>query len=131
MSDPMSAFIPIEDGWTEAGYIAESPRMHPAVRFQFRPVLVSERSAIAREYDRRPHEVAKVNAEHLARKLASWNLPLPTTADNILRLRPRLFDRLLAVVFGNESSDLDPDASPTAPLAQPFDEARQRREEKN
>jgi len=115
----MTGYIP--DGYTESGYIAGVPRLFLAVRFEFRPMLVEEKQQAAK--DGEGGNVRKTMAEWLARKITRWDLQdadgqtLPIDAKTILRLRPKLFDRLFDVVAGNEASDLDPD---TGEQAKPF-----------
>lgn len=104
----------IPEGYTEEGYIREVPGLHGSVRFTFRPMLVVERAALFGQrmlslsdelQDRRCADV-------LCGLLVSWSLtdtegrPLAVTAENILRLKPALFQRMLAIVAGVEPSDL-------------------------
>lgn len=114
----------IDDGWTESGYIAEAPGLHPACRFEYRPMLRSEIYRCAREAEKATDDYLPVLAKWLAKKLVAWDLcgkdgrPAATTPDVLLRLRPRLLDRLVDVVWGREPSDPDPDGKAPAKFDQ-------------
>lgn len=116
----------IADGYTERGYVAEHLNMHQAVRFDFRPMLISERMAFGRETEKlRGIETRTVMARWLVRKLKSWDLRdgkgelVPIKEDTLLRLKAKLFERLFSVVSVEEASDFDPDR---AEQAKTFDE---------
>lgn len=105
----------IDDGWTERGYVAEAQGLHPACRFEYRPLLRQEAYQISREIDRAgADQYLPILARHLAAKLVSWDLTTrhgdkaPINEQTILRLRPRLFERLVEIVWGREPSDVDP-----------------------
>jgi hypothetical protein len=107
----------IGDGYTEQGYIAEVPRLHPAMRFKFRPFLQEDRSRLLNENDKLKAIQATANtAVKLADKLIEWDLKdaagEPVTKDDksIRRLKPALYMRLLGIVMGLDASDEDPDA---------------------
>lgn len=102
------------DGMTQHGYIAAAPGLYPAVRFQYRPLLVSERTSWVNEMNRRSDR-HQATAEMMARKLVTWDVKNgkgetldPKDAAQILRLKPRLYDRVLAIVSGDEPGDPDP-----------------------
>lgn len=115
-----------EDGQTQHGYIAAAPGLYPAVRFQYRPLLISDRRALWTEQERRGDQDTPV-MEALVKKVVSWdvkdgkgvtlNAKDPATYQ---RLKPKLFDRLFMIVLGNQASDPDPQA-PDEPKK--FDEA--------
>jgi len=119
----MSQFLcVIDDGVTCKGYIAAVPRLHGEVRFEYRPVLVSERSAWIAEMERTPNR-HKATAALLARKVVSWDVKdakgelLPCNKpDSHLRLVTRVFDRLLGIVTGQEPSDPDPQGEVSDPF---------------
>lgn len=106
----------IPDGYTETGYIAEVPRIHGEVRFTFRPMLNEERAIV---YGRRakelsPRELEQQFAAEIVARVNEWSLvqddgsPLAITRENVLRLKPMLFQRLFQIVAGSDASDVDP-----------------------
>lgn len=107
----------IGDGYTQNAYIAPAPRHHPALRFRFRPLMVEERSRLLSENSKLPAKDATRNtARVVAARLESWDATdkkgdsIAVSADSLLRLRPALYDRLLAIVYGIDGSDEDPEA---------------------
>jgi len=124
----MQSFLAfVDDGFDESAYIAESPGLHPAVRFTYRPLIASERSAWFRDMDRKPDDRAQITADMLARKVQSWDLKDRSGAvakiepAQLLKLRPRLWDRMLAIVSGQDASDFDPQ---TGKASQLFDQEK-------
>ena len=108
----------IPDGYDEPGYIAEQAGLHSAVRFVYRPMLAEERDTLARaSAGKQPAEYYKVMAAAMASRIVSWDVvgvkdeALPVAASSIRTLRPRLFDRLYAIICGDSPSDVDPKAS--------------------
>ena len=112
----MKAYI--EPAYTEPAYIAETPRLHPALRFTFRPMLQEEWNALvsarAPASDReRERQVNKAIAE----RITAWDItthtgePWPITADNLRKLRPALYNRVLAIVTGTGAGDEDPEST--------------------
>lgn len=104
----------IPDGYTEEGYIREVPGLHGPVRFTFRPMLVVQRAGLFGQRTLSlPDELQDRRcADVLCAQLVSWSVtdsegrPLAVTAENILRLKPALFQRILAIVSGVEPSDI-------------------------
>lgn len=121
IQQPLLDYIPDDDGYTLPAYIAPLQMLHNAVRFTYRPVDILER-AIFVEVNRKGSEklVNEKFAEAMAKKLTEWDiqqrtkdgtlLPLPITKNNILRLKPALWVRMLNIVlWGVDGGDLDPD----------------------
>lgn len=110
-------YIPEDDGWTKAGYLAELPNVHDALRFTYRPTLIQERSKIiAALHGKKSHLQDAELAKALAYYIKSWSVvdlndkPAPVTAKFIERLNYQVFDRLLAIViYGSGASDTDPE----------------------
>ena len=104
----------IPEGYTEEGYVREAPGLHGPVRFTFTPMLITERAALfSQRMLALPEELQDRRcADVLCGKLVSWSVadtqgqPLPLTPENVLRLKPALFQRLLAIVSGMEPSDV-------------------------
>ena len=140
----------IEDGYTESGYIAAVPQLHPALRFRFRPLLTEERTAFLKSIANTDRSQQDKKATALVKdRLQEWDLcgrdgaVVPLTADVIKRLKPRLFERLFGIVLGSDAPDEDPEANQedrdqlsadkeTAQQAgQPFQQIREARDQKN
>jgi hypothetical protein len=105
----------LADGYTQSGYIQPVERLHHALRFRYRPVLSSQRSALietaerlsAAQFDRQAREL-------LAERLMEWDLADPygnsvaIAREAIDRLQPELFLKLYRIVLGYSPSDVDP-----------------------
>lgn len=110
----LSAYI--HDGYTVAGYIQEVPRLYPAVRFVFRPVLSQNRAVVFREIQRAndPRKEETIAAEIIKAQIQSWDIldengeTLPIETSKILRLQPRLSNRMFRMIVGDEATDEDP-----------------------
>ena len=112
-----------EDGYTEDGYIAEEPRLHPALRFRYRPMLSAERAQAMKEMDRaikspNAKQSEIVSARLMASRIEEWDLQnsqgevVPVTEEMLLKVKPHLSNRLYAiVVLGTSAPDEDPDSS--------------------
>lgn len=113
----LSAYI--HDGYTVAGYIQEVPRLYPAVRFTFRPVLSQNRAVVFQEIqlttDARKGET--IAAELVKSQILSWDIvdhegnAVEITTTNALRIQPLLFNRLFKVIIGDRAPDEDPNVS--------------------
>lgn len=140
------------DGYTEQGYIAARPGLHPAVRFRYRPSTQEEWAALQTEIaGAKKGQGVALNARYIARKLVAWDLKddkgdlVPRSATQVARLKPALFEVLYGIVIGMIPSDRDPDEQKTqeqgeqstAELLAAFDaeqsvaEVRQANDEKN
>lgn len=105
----------IPDGYTEEGYIAEVPGLHPALRFAYRPMLNLERDVLqnlaAKES---PQRINQAFTDAAVSRLQSWGAtdqqgdPLAINAKNFSRLRPALFNRVYNIIAGYQPSDPDP-----------------------
>ena len=108
----------IADGYTLTAYLAEVPRLYPALRFTYRAVLAQNRAVIFREMDKAaetdPRKAESISAAAMVAQLVSWDLvdqkgeAVPISASNILRLQPTLGVRLFRVLMGREAPDEDP-----------------------
>lgn len=118
-SEPVTPLLPqvldyIPDGYIEEGYIRGVAGLHGSVRFTFRPMRVVEQATLfGQRMLSLPEELQDRRcADVLCSHLISWSVadangrPLELTAENILRLKPALFQRLLAIVSGIEPSDI-------------------------
>lgn len=111
-----------EDGYTEDGYIAEVPRLHPAVRFRYRPMTSGERAQAMREMEKAVKSPnAKmgeiVSARLMSERISEWDLKnaageiVPITAENMLKVKPHLSNKLYAItITAVVGSDEDPES---------------------
>ena len=109
-----SAFI--EDGYTEERYIKAVDRMHPEVRFKFRPILPEDRAAfiedVATGSKQDPKKGERLVGQALADHLVEWSLDLPPEPANIMLLKPSLMNRLsMIVLYARDPGDDDPTAT--------------------
>ena len=112
----------IEDGYEEVGYIAEQPRLHPALRFRFRPMTSGERTAAMREMERalkspNPKMSEIVSARMMAERIIEWDLKngdgeiVPITEAVMLKVKPALSNKLYSItITAVVGSDEDPEA---------------------
>lgn len=116
----------IEDGYTRKGFISGKEkngdeRPYPELRFEYRPMLYSERRKIMKKFDQ-PNQ-PDIVAGAIAEKLESWDLIKPVREDRkivgeevveirkeeILRVHPELMDTLFYIIAGTFASDPDPE----------------------
>jgi hypothetical protein len=109
----MSAFI--ADGQTRRGFLKGVPNLHEDVRFRYRPATVSEASEFFESGAGLGARAAEERtAEFIARHLVDWSIHaegglVPPTAANLLRLVPKVYNQLAAVILGNQGGDTDPE----------------------
>jgi hypothetical protein len=111
MSDP--TFIP--DGYELDGFIAASKGQHGAVKFKYRPLTVDERDEIRTKLSTKAVQLNSELRTIFADKIRSWDVQapgaaaaefVPITADNLLRLHPRIFDKLYWVICEEQRDGL-------------------------
>ncbi len=118
------AYTP-NDGYTEAAYIAEVKRLHPAVRFTFRPIQQQQRMRLMQENGnlKTQSAITANTCKVVAAAIKSWDLVdvkggrVPVSGEVIGKLKPALYERLFSIVFGLEPFDEDPEA-PLSPKEQ-------------
>jgi hypothetical protein len=107
----------LHDGYSCGGYVAEVPRLHEALVFAYRPATQQQRAAVHRALRDAtdPKRAESLAAQAIVSQLIEWDLKrsdtkaaVPLTVESMLRVQPRLFDRLFAIVVGNEASDEKP-----------------------
>ena len=112
-------FATIDDGYTEKGFIAGVPRLHPDIRFDFRRMTAEEHRKFSRNFrmiqdDRAAYYdfAAEIVADHVQ----AWNVMarkgelLPIVKAVIMRkLKPEIIERLLEIISGLKPSDHDPE----------------------
>lgn len=108
----------IHDGYTRTGYVAEVPRLHPAIRFTYRPMLAVHRATAfnairAATAEKSEEVVSKAIVGHVV----EWDVvdskggPVDLTVANAQRLLPPVRAALLNIITGDGPSDRDPEAS--------------------
>jgi hypothetical protein len=119
MSNDSTILGYIHDGYTLPGYIAAAPRLYPALRFTFRPILSQNRAVIFRQIASAndPRREESLAAQAVKAQLVDWDLKdhkgevVPIDVPSILRMQPRLMNRLFRVLMGDEAGDEDPNLS--------------------
>lgn len=111
----------IQDGYTKDGYIAAHERLHDELWFKYRPMYGGGpgyfTSTVFRSLDA-GHQAAE-EAKAIATNLVSWSEAgpngqlLPITTENVFRLPVLVRQRLLNIIAGYDSSDLNPSKSVT------------------
>lgn len=120
-NQPLLNYFPDEDGYTLSAYIAGVPRLHGPVRVRYRPTEQLERAVLLEvNQNHSEKEVTKKFAAVMASKLSEWDveqlgpsevmIPMPITPENMLRLKPALWIRLINIMlWGADGGDVDPD----------------------
>lgn len=106
----------IEDGQTLPGYVAEVPRLYGPVRFQFRPMLATERAVILGQMSvMGEKEATETAAAIIASRVKQWDATrgdgatiIPLDPAHTVRLQPKLQMRIYNIILGNEAPDQDP-----------------------
>lgn len=115
----------IADGQNYPGYIAAVARLHPAVRFTYRPMLRAEKARMGRTAaDASADAWVKAMAQAMQKRIVTWDFSgkdgvLPKSEATLMSLVPALFDKLFAIISG----EIPPDADPKDLQAEEFDEA--------
>lgn len=121
----MKNFIPLEDGYTETGYIAERKGVYESCRFKYRRMLHSERARITAT-NGNTNDFVKAMYRGLESHVKEWDVmkwsaddadgsnaeTLPIKAANIARLSPTFIEIMFNIVAGYAPSDDDPNAVP-------------------
>lgn len=113
----------IEDGCTLDGFVKAERGMYPDVHFKYRPLTATERATVMKKInDSSAAEGEIVSAKMIAGRVLEWDIEgrradqtLEITADNCLRLKPRLLARLYWIITGDQPSDIqiEDDTQPT------------------
>ena len=112
----------IPDGYTLPVYFRELPGVYGEFRGRARPLVITQQGQIQREMQLAEEDWEKrqwVAARWISHQLVDWNIKTPTgeqvdhrDVNQVLRLRPALFNRLWAFINNNDGGDIDPDAAP-------------------
>lgn len=118
MSDLLN-IIPADDGYNQEFFLKSVPNVHTDVRGTFRPALHAERYAINEEIQKRKSGPAsRFMCEVISKYVRAWNIKgqdgsaLPITVENIVRVKPKIIERLYAMIAGWDGGDVDEGAAP-------------------
>jgi hypothetical protein len=106
--------LSVEDGYTEAAYVAAVPGLYDELRFTYRPLLHVERDAVSDQSGKSAQNFESVLVAVMQSKLKTWDAmdgkgnPMPINAATIKRLQPALFDKVYTIIAGRVPSDPDP-----------------------
>ena len=106
----------IEDGYSRQATILAAPGLHPALSFRFRPALAAVRMDNMAARDLNGTEQALRTGKILEAHIESWDAKLrdgsaaPIKAQQLTRLQPALFAKVLDVVLGYAPADEAADA---------------------
>jgi hypothetical protein len=118
MSDNgVASWIP--DGYTESVYFESVEKLYGAIRFTYRPILITTLARINREMNEAGDDDAKrqyIAAKWMTQRLVSWDLKKPNgeavdmrNIEDVLKVRPALFTRLWNCIgLGIDGGDIDP-----------------------
>lgn len=106
----------IDDRYTQPGYIEQADRLHDAMRFEYRPMLVADRQAFfARAEQVSAKEDSEAASQDLAKLIVKWDVvatdgkPVPVAVDAVRRLQPWLWVKLQNIIVGAAPTDIDPE----------------------
>lgn len=109
----------VGDGYEVPRYIKAKPGLYPAVRLTVRIVEPTERGRWTHELGRvdadDPAGRTMVTARWLAERITEWDLGRKVAAESVAKLTPALFDRMFAIVFGDEAGDPLPETGKKPP----------------
>jgi len=110
----------IDDGQTRRGYLREVQRLHPACRFEWRPITAAERAIIiGKVADANERQAIDIASALVASRVTKWNLtkpdgePVNLQAAEVGRVVPALMLKVYRVLLGDNPPDADPDEQPT------------------
>lgn len=106
----------IDDGYTRRGYVAPVDTVHPGLRFEYRPLLTTQRAKIRKSIELAEDEARAeaIAAEAIAAQFVSWSLTdrrgnaVPIKPEHVLRVVPALFGSIWGIVMETRQSDIDP-----------------------
>lgn len=96
----------IDDGYSEQGHIAALAGVHGPLDFVYRPMIHADKEAYYELAKRPGVSPTAAIAESVAAHVRQWSLARPIAVEQVVRLRPRLLERLFYIVMGEIASDL-------------------------
>lgn len=118
-----TGYIPIDDGYTEIGYIAAS-KSHQAIRFRYRPITQIDKGRVFGKLQRLwgqgdqdgDTRAEIIVAQTIADHIKEWDFRKPDGTEVPIReeelfrsTKSRLTKRLFGIVMDDEDSDPDPE----------------------
>jgi hypothetical protein len=111
----------IPDGYTLPVYFKEIPGVHGEFRGRFRPLILIQQGQVQRELSTCDEDWEKrqwVAARWITQQLVDWDIKKPNgqsvdhkDVNEVMRLRPTLFNRLWNVINNQDGGDIDPQLS--------------------
>ena len=111
----------IPDGYTLPVYFKEIPGVHGEFRGRYRPLILLQQGQVQRELALCDDDWEKrqwVAARWISQQLVDWSVKRPDgervehkDINQIMRLRPSLFNRLWNVINNQDGGDIDPQQS--------------------
>jgi hypothetical protein len=119
MSEGNGAANYIPDGYTQSAYFREVPGIHTDVRVRFRPLLITQQAQIDREIKEADFEKRQwIAARWITQQVVNWDIEKKpgeivshSDINEVLRLRPLLFNRIWDAINSQDGGDVDPKAS--------------------
>lgn len=116
----VATYIP--DGYTQNAYLRPRTGLHGEIRFSYRPMLVTTQGQVLRDFQdaaENPARQQEIAAEWICRYVVSWNIQRPDgkpvnckDVNDVLHLRPSVFNRIWSIILGDEGGDVDPQERP-------------------
>ena len=112
VNDVYYSVISEDDGYTRTGYISAEKGIHGAHRFDYRPMLHSERLGYTEQMQGKPaKEAAQIMHAVLVKHVKKWDVKAPLTVAGVSRVAPELIEHIYAIAAGRVPSDVDPQAT--------------------
>jgi len=115
-----ASFIP--DGYTQNVYFRELSGIHGEFRGRCRPLIMIQQGQVQRELQLAEDDWEKrqwIAARWITQQFVDWNVKQPggqpvdhKDINQVIRLRPALFNRLWAVLNNQDGGDVDPQQTP-------------------
>lgn len=103
----------IHDGYTRIAFIAKDPSgLYPDVSITYRPMLVQDQAVIFHEMEKAdPRRRQSIAADAIRQRIVTWDLKgiEHGKTEDILKIQPRLFNRMFDIIMGYEGGDPNPD----------------------
>lgn len=137
MKDKKAMTTYIEDGFNLSGYVAAAPispsgeKLWEAVEFEYRPATRAEQVRLDSQVRVASNtmysdpesgvKIDKLGMDFVAAHLKSWNIvdsnkiPIPLSAASFQRVHDAVYQKILMVIRGMETSDKRPEAEKPDP----------------
>ena len=96
----------IDDDYTEKHLIRGEEGLYPSVWITFRPLTKAEVSQWSQEIEgKKASDVSKITARWVNEHIIDWDLERKTNSEDILKMKPALFDRIFSLLWGYAAGD--------------------------